>query len=166
MTTLQTYSKGTYTATAELIYLQDSYTTVWWVSSLVSGYLRVVGTISLPIHAESPALAVARLDGLATNVITFVENSWGGASIPAVRLTDISHAYAHMEAYEDHLSDFSDFDKTIAYYELLSGFRVSNPAVLIAKHMGVRSVRTVHDRIARARRDGYLETFGQGRAHA
>lgn len=137
----------------------------WWVSVSNGQYLRVIAHLNLVLHGASPADAKRRAMLIAPGVVEFVSTTWGGERSPGDKLTDLRHAELHMSLHAEALEDLSEYEKTVSLYELLGGFKISNPAVVIADHLGVKSVRTIHDRIARARKDGLLTAYGRGKAH-
>ena len=127
----------------------------------------VIGHVSLPIYGGSISdlsrdRAVDRLP-----VVFDLFSGWTFSEGLILDEAPEDHIAAHLHAMRvEHLwNDNSTMYQTAGLYSMLSDFRVRNPAVVIQKHMGVSSVRTVHDRIARARQAGMIPSFGQGRAH-
>jgi hypothetical protein len=53
--------------------------------------------------------------------------------------------------------------RTAVLYTFALQFNINNPAALIASGEGLSSVRTIHDRLAHARRIGLLESPGKGK---
>lgn len=166
MTELLSFKVDEYVATVSLEVSSGGAISDWWVSVSNGRYLRVIAHLNLIIHGGTVPEARRRAMLLAPSVIEFVSTTWGGELSPDDKLKDSRHAGLHMALHEDALDGISDFAKTVSLYELLGGFKLQNPAVIIAEHLGLNSVRTVHDRIARARKDGLLETYGRGKAHA
>lgn len=157
---------GDYTLSVSVFESGDGYTSDWWVSTKVSDFLRVVGHLSIPVYGANRERAFNAARNLAPQVAGFIESSWDGSGHVLDRPIHPEHVKAHMESHDSHISSYSEFEKTIMLYGLLSEFRVHNPAVVLKEHLGVNSVRTVHDRIARARREGLIDKLGQGRSHA
>lgn len=148
----------------EIVESGDGYAAEWWVSGkYVTGAL-VIGYMSMPVFGSTPeeALRVARRSAEA--VAQFFDDNSSGLGAPSGHASDF-HVQTHLTLHRPHISTFPRLGATAVYYDLLSGFRVHNPAVVIQREMGVGSVRTVHDRIFQARKLGMIESYGQGRAH-
>ena len=141
----------------------SGFTSEWWVTSRSGMYIRVVAHLSIPIFGSSEQDAWSTASRLASLVADFIPTAWSGEGLPSGKPSP-EHVRLHMDYHGDFLGD-DPILQTVGYYELLSGFRVNNPAVIIADKMGVPSIRTVQDRIARARKDGLITSFGQGRSH-
>jgi hypothetical protein len=62
----------------------------------------------------------------------------------------------------DNLSVTTRVERTVILYELALQFNINNPAALIAQIETLPSVRTIHDRLAHARRIGLLDSPGKG----
>ena len=161
-----TYRQGNYVCTATVLEFPNGFAVDWWVSFLTDDrMLRVVGHVSLPVTAETYRTAVAAMKNITDSVVSFVVDTWSGESTPFPGEVSSDEIVDHMAEHYDALATLgcSDFEITAALYALLSDFRVQNPAVALADFLNVSSVRTIHDRIARARRENMLPSPGQGR---
>lgn len=157
---------GDYVATATVVEFPNGFAVDWWVSFFTPDRMvRVVGHVSLPITARTYGTAVEITKTISRSVLSFVSDTWSGDSVPFPGEVSSEEIVDHMAEHYDTLAtlDVSDFEITAALYALLSDFRVQNPAVVLADFLKVSSVRTIHDRIARARKDGLLPSPGQGR---
>lgn len=167
MTSIYSYEGADAFITGEAVKSGDGYVSEWWVSTSTRGYARVIGQMSIPIYGTNQAQADARLEMLAPEVEKMFSRSWGGDAVTLGRRPrNVEHIELHVAHYVPFVVLWSDLDQVAALYELLSGFRVKNPSPIIARGLDVASVRTIHDRIARARKLGIISKFGRGRSYA
>lgn len=167
MTKVLKFKYGSYAATVSYTVTGRGASTEWWFSTLAGDRISLIGHGDLSLYGYTDVGVERRIAAIAKDLVDVASSVWGGTFLyaGAVRETTEAHARAHMDIWEDDLSWTSEFGRTIAFYELLAQFKLTNPAVIIASQLGVESVRTVHDRIARARKDGLLESYGQGKSH-
>lgn len=164
---LYEFFEGDRYATVQLHNTGDGWLSEWWVSRNISRTyeLQVLGYVRLPIFGETKEQAYRRLDFIYEELMNFmafasggVGDTGAGGDVASARL----HCKAHLQAWGDTLSSISKTEHTSALYSLAVEFGVNNPAALIAE-VEVVGVRTVHDRIAHARRIGLLDSYGKGR---
>jgi len=159
-----------YVATSAIQKVGPGFVSDIWVSRYLdsSEALVVVGHVNIPIYGNTLSLASSSAGRMAEAVIDFLEHNSNGDGPPGGKPDDPQHYYEHLEAYRDRVesSGLTVAEQTVVYYQFLSEFHAPNPAVVIAQHQGIGSVRTVHDRVARARATGYLESYGRGRSHS
>jgi hypothetical protein len=109
--------------------------------------------------------AVRRISFIYEEVLTSMA-SWAGGVADTGAGGDVSsarmHCKSHLQTWGDVLSAANKTEHTSALYSFAVEFGVNNPAALIAE-VEVVGVRTVHDRIAYARRIGLLDSHGKGR---
>ena len=157
---------GNYVSTGTVLEFPNGFAVDWWVSFFTpDSMIRVVGHVSLPITARTYLGAVETAKNLSESVLSFVSDTWSGDSVPFPGEVSPEEIVDHMAEHYDTLAtlEVSEFETTAALYALLSEFRTQNPAVVLAEFLKVSSVRTIHDRVARARKDGLLPSPGQGR---
>ena len=159
------YSDGDYAAAAFVSASGNGYVSVWTVTYFTGNEIRVIGTLRVPVYGASLREATQSAQRIAKTVTEFASSSWGGeGSAGYVRAENAANfAVALMRLHSSNVAGYSDLEKTAIYYTLMSEMKIPNPAELIAVVLGVKSVRTIHDRIARARLAGHLESRGQGR---
>jgi hypothetical protein len=128
--------------------------------------LQVVGYLRLPVYGESRDLASRRIHFIYEDVLKGLA-SWSGGVGDTGAGGDVAgarkHCKAHLQTWGDYLSSANKTEHTSALYQFAVEFGVNNPAALIAEVEVLSSVRTVHDRIAYARRIGLLDSYGKGR---
>lgn|GEM_PF-4573985 len=138
----------------------------WWISVYRTESPRVVACLSLPVTGRNEVAAWNAVDNMADRVSEAALQLWGGEGVVSGGSAS-EHARAQLEAYSERLLRNVDTVETVvAAYELLTEFRVYNPAILISEvlHLG-SGVRYVQDKIADARTKGLIASFGRGRAH-
>lgn len=155
-------------ATVELKDSGDGWVSEWWVSRNVRGTyeLQVLGYLRIPVYGDSKESASRRLQFIYEELMKFMAFSSGGVGdtgsggdVPGAR----KHCKAHLQTWGDTLANAKRVEHTAALYSFAVEFGVNNPAALIAEVEVLPSVRTVHDRIAHARRIGLLDSYGKGR---
>ena len=165
---LYEFFEGDLYATVELSDTGDGFVSEWWVSRNVLGTyeLQVVGYLRLPVYGESRDLASRRIHFIYEDVVKGLA-SWSGGVGDTGAGGDVAgarkHCKAHLQTWGDYLSSANKTEHTSALYQFAVEFGVNNPAALIAEVEVLSSVRTVHDRIAYARRIGLLDSYGKGR---
>lgn len=162
-----TYSEGVYFSSVSITEEGSGFVADWWVSEM-SDYPSVLGHVSMPVYGSTVDNALRSTAFIHEDLTTFLGSNWGGSGLIDVK-APLEHVRAHLlhfKPYAEKAHPDDVLDRTVAYYLLLQGFRAPNPAVLIAEVEDVSNVRTIHDRLARARKLGILETPGQGRTHA
>lgn len=159
------FSDGDYSAVAYVSPSGSGYVSTWTVTYFTGDAIRVVGSFRIPVFGIGLKEAIVSAQRMGKSVADFASSVWGGeGSAGYVRGENSANVgVALMRLNLSTVSGRSDLEKTAIFYSLLSELKIPNPAELIAVVMGVKSVRTVHDRIARARAGGYLESLGQGR---
>jgi hypothetical protein len=136
----------------------------WWVSSMSGEDLQLGGSISIPLFGETLEDGERRCRLIAEEVMEFM--SWAGGGEAGVGGSADEYRRAHCR---NHLAEWSEAlyvssvtAKTADLYLLATQFNINNPAALIAQVEGLSSVRTVHERLAHARRIGLLDSPGKG----
>lgn len=167
---LYEFFEGDRYATVELHNTGDGWVAEWWVSrNIVRSYeLQVLGYLRLPVFGEDKEQAYRRLDFIYEELMNFMAFASGGVGDTGAGGDVISsrkHCKAHLQVWGDSLSAIKKTEHTAALYSFAVEFGVNNPAALIAE-VEVVGVRTVHDRIAHARRIGILDSYGKGRIKA
>lgn len=140
----------------------DGVVSDWWVTKDNFAKPFVVGTVSYPTAALSAGFAltssVTAVDALTvTNFLSSVYSGAGGvSSAPSAR----SHTHLQLEYhYARMVSDPSIalLERTAGLYSLAKQMYAGSPASLLLQvEEEVDSVRTIHDRIYRARLEGLL----------
>lgn len=164
---LSHYAAGKDFATVNIIKLDSGLTSEWWVSHNLGHDIRLSGTLNIPLIGATLEDGHKRAGFIATEIMEFVsyvgaagEAGIGGTANSARRAHCRDHLHTQMNALTPGLNAT---EKTVALYQFAKQFNVSNPAALIAQVEGLDTVRTVHDRLAYARRIGLLNSPGQGR---
>lgn len=155
-------------ATVELKNTGEGFVAEWWVSRNVPGTyeLQVLGYLRLPIYGETMEAASRRIGFIYGNIFEMLENVSGGVADTGSAGDVVGarkHCKAHLQWWSDVIAPGNRTEHTAALYSLAVEFGVNNPAALIAEVEVLPSVRTVHDRIAYARRIGILDSHGKGR---
>lgn len=165
---LYEFFEGELYATVELHDTGDGWVSDWWCSRNVSGTyeLQVVGYLRLPVYGEDKKMASRRIHFIYEDVLKSMA-SWSGGVADTGAGGDVvsarNHCKAHLQTWGDTLSEINKTEHTATLYTFAVEFGVNNPAALIAEVEVLPSVRTVHDRIAYARRIGILDSYGKGR---
>jgi hypothetical protein len=153
-------------ATVNLRATEYGWVSDWWISSNSGDDLRVVGHLELPIFGNTREDAERRCRIIADEVLDFV--SWAGFGSGIVDGTvDVvrkAHCRKHLSEQKDKLGVMSTTAYTAVLYKCALQFGVSNPAAVIAGVEAMDSVRTIHERLAHARRLGLLDSPGKGSA--
>lgn len=165
---LYQFFEGFLYATVEVVEGGDGWVSTWTVSRKPGGDLgevSLIGYVSLPVWGEEKENAVRRLDFVYEDVVNFLDSTAGGTSSLGAGTSIVNarkHAKAHLQYWSDMDAVLSKTEHTAAMYSLALDFGVSDPAALIAE-IEVVGVRTIHERIAYARRIGLLNSYGRGR---
>ena len=165
---LYEFMEGDLYATVELTNTGDGWVSEWWLSRNVSGTyeLIVLGYLRLPVFGETVKDASRRIQFIYEDVLKSVASWSGGVGDTGAGGDVVSarkHCKSHLQYWGDVLSAANKTEHTSALYSFAVEFGVNNPAALIAEVEVLSSVRTVHDRIAYARRIGILDSYGKGR---
>jgi hypothetical protein len=165
---LYEFLEGDLYATVELRDTGDGWVSEWWISRNVLGTyeLLVVGYLRLPVYGEDLKAATRRIHFIYEEVLNSFATWSGGVADTGAGGDVISarkHCRAHLQKWGEDLSEANKTEHTAALYSFAVEFGVNNPAALIAEVEVLPSVRTVHDRIAYARRIGLLDSYGKGR---
>ena len=142
--------------------------TEWWVSRNISGTyeLQLLGVLRLPVYGKDKDEASRRIRFIYEDVVNSIASWSGGVGFVGAGGDVVSarkHCKSHLQVWGDELSAANKTEHTAALYSFAVEFGVNNPAALIAEVEVLPSVRTVHDRIAYARRIGILDSYGKGR---
>lgn len=165
---LYEFFEGRLYATVELKDSGDGWISEWWVSRKLDQDLGVqlLGHIRVPVYGELKEAAKRRLGFIYEDVVHFADSVAGGFGSVGTGgdvATARKHAKAHMQVWSDTVPNIKKTEHTVFLYQLAVDFGVNNPAALIAEVEVLPSVRTVHDRLAHARRIGLLDSYGKGR---
>jgi len=155
-------------ATVELKNTGDGFISEWWISRNEPGTyeLQVLGYLRIPIFGTNEESATRRIGFIYGNIFELLEMVSGGVADTGSAGDVISarkHCKAHLQWWSDVIAPGNITQHTASLYSLAVEFGVNNPAALIAEVQVLPSVRTVHDRIAYARRIGILDSHGKGR---
>lgn len=158
------FSLGEMLATVELTQSSTGWTSEWWVSRLNTETAQAAGFLVIPVFGVTREVALRRVSHISTDILELIEQASGG-SAPAVPVGDRSiHISHHLEAFIDLLDpDEEVVANTARMYEFLETFQTPAPAKLITEVLGLDSVRTVQDRLDRARDRGLLVRPGRGK---
>lgn len=165
---LYEFMEGHLYATVELTDTGDGWVSEWWVSRNIAGSyeLQLLGYLRIPIFGEDKKLASRRIHFIYEDVLNSIA-SWSGGVGDTGAKGDVvgarKHCKAHLQYWGEELVSANRTEHTAALYSFAVEFGVNNPAALIAEVEVLPSVRTVHDRIAYARRIGLLDSYGKGR---
>jgi hypothetical protein len=158
------FRKGRVYATVRLQKLDSGWSSEWWITHNFGDNVRVSGCLYIPLFAENADGAERRCRLMADEVLDFA--SWAGGGVAGVggQADDgrRAHAKRHLMEHIDNLSVTTRVERTVILYELALQFNINNPAALIAQIETLPSVRTIHDRLAHARRIGLLDSPGKG----
>lgn len=158
------FSLGEMLATVELSQSTTGWTSEWWVSRLNSATAQAAGYLVIPVFGATREVALRRVGHIATDILELVEQASGGMA-PAAPMGDKSdHISHHLEAFIELLDPEEEVVvSTARMYEFLETFQTPAPAKLIAEALGLESVRTIQDRLDRARDRGLLVRPGRGK---
>lgn len=165
---LYEFFEGHLYATVELKDIGDGWVSEWWVSRNIGGTygVELLGYFRIPVFGELKEDAKRRLGFIYEDVVNFAASIAGGVGSVGAGgdvATARKHAKAHMQVWSDTVPNVKKTEHTVILYQLAVDFGVNNPAALIAEVEVLPSVRTVHDRLAHARRIGLLDSYGKGR---
>lgn len=152
------YKTGELLLSAQVILVDGSYVSVWWVSRWYGGgsQVQVAASVTLPVYGENLHTAQGILKHMVEDVARLATYSGGMGSAADWERPESDHIEAHLEYYMSQSSGLSMLGRTAFLYGILKEFRAYNPGHVLSKIEGVTSVRTIHDRIARARDEGLL----------
>ncbi|MGL4998178.1 MAG: hypothetical protein ACRC5T_04355 [Cetobacterium sp.] len=157
-------------ATVDIQKLDLGLSSEWWVSHNLGHDIRLSGSLRIPLMGLDVLDGERRAGFIAGEVMEAVSyfGAHGDAGVggPAdVRRR--AHCRDHLAYQIDGLDPrMTATDRTAALYRFAIQFNVTNPAALIAQIEGLDSVRTVHDRLAYARKIGLLDSPGKGKIRA
>ena len=158
----------------------DIYTTVevvqtgeGWVSRFLMsrkfeyglGEVQLVGYFCLPVWGADREEAVRRVGFISEDIINLTRDiASGDGSIGTNTVIESArtHAKAHLQYWAEAGAVLSKTERTAVMYSLAVDFGINDPAALIAE-VEVVGVRTIHERLAYARRIGILDSYGRGR---
>ena len=159
------YTKGRDYASIRLLKTATGWASEWIVSRNYGDYIRVLGLFEIPVFGEEYLDAERRCRLMADEVLDFA--SWaGGVESGLLSAGDEyrrAHCRNHLFTHVEGLGRMSVTERTAVLYTFALQFNINNPAALIASVEGLSSVRTIHDRLAHARRIGLLESPGKGK---
>jgi len=154
-------SSGELFATVEVTRTALGYTTQWWISNLEYG--KAIAYLSIPVFGQSIAIASHRVELIKDDVFSFIKLASGGPSPIVGPAFSLAHAQIHLEKYFATLTTDDVVEQAADLYGFLdSGFKVFGPIKVISELLGEDSVRTVQDRVDRARERGLLNRPGKG----
>ncbi len=157
--------RGDIFATIDIVESNSGFSTEWWVSRTSKDYAQALAFLSFPVFGYDRPMAHRRVEQIGDDVISFVEHVSGGISSPSYSSRKPLHVSAHLHTYLAELEETDVVKQTQLLYDYLSTFRVANPARIIASVLKVDNIRTIHDRIERARERGILARPGQGKTY-
>jgi hypothetical protein len=155
-------------ATVQLLDTGDGWVSEWWVSRNVAGTyeLQLLGCLRVPVYGKDKEEAYRRIQFIYEDVLNSMSSWSGGVGFVGSGGDVISarkHCKSHLQKWGEEILNANRTEHTAALYSFAVEFGVNNPAALIAEVEVLPSVRTVHDRIAYARRIGILDSYGKGR---
>jgi len=144
--------------------LDNGLTSEWWVSHNSGTEIRVGACLNIPLFGETLSDGERRCRLMAEEVIDFASWAGGGGAGVAGSSDEYrrAHAKKHLLEQKDFLGAMSATEYTAVLYSFALQFNINNPAALIAQVEVLPSVRTIHDRLAHARRKGLLDSPGKG----
>lgn len=147
-------NKG-FVVTARVYLSGDGYLSEWLVSSNFDSNLQVLGFYQIPVWGSSFDEAARKASSLVDSVSQFAYVMCSGiGSVDLSRLSAADrekYALAHMVGHYEDLMEFDLLSRTEALVALASEFSVKDVAKLVAE-LEEEPVRTIHDRIYRAKR--------------
>jgi hypothetical protein len=166
-TELLEYRREDTFATVRVIPLAGGWASEWWLSRRFPKNVEVavLGMFLIPVFGDDLDSVERRIRLMSDEVIDFSEWAYGGTAGVQVSSSELTrlHAQKHMAEHRDALAITSATERTAVLYSLAVQFGVNNPAALIARVEVLPSVRTVHDRLAHARRIRLLDSPGKGK---
>jgi hypothetical protein len=158
------YRMGEIFATIGLSPTSQGYTTEWWVSRMGDGYAQAACHLSLPVFGLRPEQAQRRIAMIATDVLTLVDLASGGQSpVHGSEPYKLASVRIHLREFAKQVESDDVVKQAAVLYEFLSSFRVSSPAQILADVLNVDNIRTMQDRLDRARDRGLLDRPGKGK---
>lgn len=154
-------------ATAKVYRIGAGFTADIWWTVLEETQPRVVLHMTLPVLGVIEGEAARSAGHVVRSMGDIVPTLWSGEGVASEEAPSSHHVEAHLKYHGDHLAELglSELEETAAMYRLLSDFRVKNPARRIATYLGEESVRSVHERVADARREGLIPKYGKGKSY-
>lgn len=162
---LYEYLEGDFYVTVDVVDRGDGWVSTWLISRNLRNNLGVelIGRFVFPIWGETKVDAVRRTGFVYESVVNFAAEVGGGEGLigNGGNVVDARrHCKAHLQYWTDVLGG-TKTSRTADLYLLAIAFGVSNPCALIAE-VEVVGVKSIHDRIAHARRIGILDSYGKG----
>jgi hypothetical protein len=139
------------------------YSSEWWISSKFAYDLQVVGNFNFPIYGATLEEVKQRARFILDDILMFTYKTYGGDGnianwqlpVPS-RREEIAkiHVRSHITLLPKYYANL--LERTAMIVKLLEQFGVADVAKVLTDIEELDSVRTAHDRIARARAGGYL----------
>lgn len=154
-------------ATVELSKSGDGYLAEVFCSRIFreSYELQLLGYVRIPVFGDDLSSAVRRISFIYEDVLESIASWSGGVGLTGSGGNVVAarkHCKAHLQTWGEELVSADKTKYTAALYSFAVECGVNNPAALIAE-VEVVGVRSIHDRIAYARRIGLLDSYGKGR---
>lgn len=167
------HQDGLSSISVDVVESGDGFCSRWWVTRRDWIGVQIIAYFELATYGNSLADAERRVGFMAPEVMAFMLSATGGLGTVLYKAAGggssqdylRAHALAHVTAHAPHMHLESKTTRTAVLYDLLSSFHVTAPAILLADFEGLSSVRTIHDRLAEARKQGILPSPGQGRTY-
>jgi hypothetical protein len=161
---LNAYRMGEIFATVGLIQTPQGYTSEWWVSRIGADYAQAACHLSLPVFGMTAERANRRVAMIATDVLALVDLASGGQSaVHGSEPYKLASVRIHLRQFAEQVDSEDVVKQAAMLYEFLSSFRVSSPAQILADVLNVDNIRTMQDRLDRARDRGLLDRPGKGK---
>lgn len=163
---LYEFFEGNLYATVDIRRSGDGWVSEWWISRNLRENvgIELLGRFIIPVWGDDEEQAKHRCGFIYEDVMNLARDLSGGYGAVGSGGDVVNarrHCKAHLQVWND-LIHASKTEKTAEMYLFAMSFEVNNPAALIAEVEVLRSVRTVHDRLAHARRLGLLDSPGKG----
>jgi hypothetical protein len=144
-----------FVVTARVYLSGDGYLSEWLISSNFESNLQVLGFYQIPVWGNTFEEASRKVSSLVESVSEFAYVTCSGlGSVDLTRLSAAdreNYALAHMIGHYEDLSEYDLLARTEALVALAGEFSVKDVAKVVAE-LEEESVRTIHDRIYRAKR--------------
>lgn len=151
---------GLVVMTAEIKKERDGFVSTWVVSSNYGGTLQVQSIFECPIYGATEQDARQRAGFIKDDVVKLLKKVFDGSGSVMLRgsksdkeVIALMHLAGHWEKMS---SGLGVIERTAVVYKFLKQFGVSNVAQVITELEGVKSVRTVHERIFLAKQKRFI----------
>ena len=157
---------GDLTTSIDLTDTGNGFVSEWAVTRKLGNDIQLIAFYSFPIFGANGKQALMRSVDTYKEVLSFAARTSGGLATPLKHILVShmdKHAEAHLARYWLDSASMTKTERTAMFYDMLTQFEHPAPARVLADKEGIPA-RTIHTRVAQARKKGLLPETTQGKA--